>query len=110
MRINVREGATGEVQIYELGDGSTGKDLKSLICERLGAPVEYQELHFQGNKVSGDAPLCSGEYEVSYTLVGGDPHCKLDDNFVCYFRCMCCFSGIDGDWRSCVWFCLKCGI
>lgn len=72
-----------------------------------GSPCEYQSIRMNEKELSSDFPLANNSrVQLSLTLDGGSPHFSAG-SFVCYFRCMCCFSGIDGDWKSCQWFCFK---
>jgi hypothetical protein len=111
MQITVVHSSCGSVKIYDVeGENSSTHHLKKVIFDAEGIPVEYQRLYRGETELSSDVPLSSSdELRLMVELRGGDPHFKTTD-FVCYFRCMCCFSGIDGDWKSCQWFCLKCGI
>ena len=85
--------------------------LKNAIRDIEGIPVEYQIISRDGVELCDSSPLSESEnLKLSIDLEGGSPHCSVGSSFVCYFRCMCCFSGIDGDWKNCQWFCLKCGI
>jgi len=110
MKIQVQHLANPSLQkTYEVKEGRI-QDLKEAIRDSDGIPIEYQKL-FQGEReMTADVPLFSSDVLLlSIDLKGGDPHCNAGD-FECKFRCMCCFSGLDGQWKKCQWFCLKCGI
>jgi hypothetical protein len=126
MKVTVFHASLGTAKRYEIGGNSeltmeedssaplypsSVYGLKSVIRDTEGIPVTYQKISRNGVELSDSASLSEhDDVKLIVDLEGGSPHCSVGSSFVCYFRCMCCFSGIDGDWKSCQWFCLKCGI
>uniref|UniRef100_A0A7S4NDB5 Ubiquitin-like domain-containing protein n=1 Tax=Paramoeba aestuarina TaxID=180227 RepID=A0A7S4NDB5_9EUKA len=113
MKVTVFHTANQRSQVYDLEESQmTVKGVKSAIFDLEGIPIEYQQLSRGKTKLSSDAPLARDD-NISLTLIdmdGGDPHFDCGNSFVCIFRCMCCYSGIDSEWKKCQWFCCKCGI
>jgi len=96
---------------------STGEDtiasLKKRIHDSEGVPAQYQILAYSNEQLDDSAHLHDigdGEaldLELHYALAGGGPGVHTG-GFECKFRCMCCYSGIDGEWERCQFLCVKC--
>jgi len=119
MKVNVT-GPTGTVSSFTVANDENVAAIKKIIHDHSGIPIEYQNLaHVENTMLDDSAPLESlsmGQDELSLHLLykisgsgafGGGPSIRVVD-FECFFRCMCCFSGIDGEIEKCQWLCVKC--
>ena len=94
-------------------------DVKSLMVKDGLSPETSSLCIRQGEKLADQADdvtlttiATSERVDLELRLLnvsGGGNVCDISTKqFECMFRCMCCFSGIDGNWNKCQYCCLHC--